>query len=632
MSVEFNSRSVWDQIWSKETEGGLESWRQYPDQFGRIRWLLKEATRETQPGQTPVIVDIGCGAGVLLSSLKADLCTQCPDARYVGVDISPVAVDHARNKGIEAQPLDVETATDLPRGDILLCTEFLEHATDDTVRKILAHSTGFAKSFFMVPNFCLGPEQEKQHLRKWSAKEFRNLLLEYHPSARVEVFYDQQLFRVHGHRGYLLGVCGYERSYRLSFTMPVKNEEQDVERVLASFRGAADEIVIGIDDTTTDRTEEIVNLYADKVFKFTWEKDFSKARNACIDCCTGDWIFMSEGHEHLHRGLQALLQLDEIPSFVNVLEVRREAQQNIWYFPWLFRRISTADGTSRIRFKNAVHNVLDGFDDDKESAKAHQISTWHERSLAKDFERTKQRQGMNKREFLRRIREENNIRDMYYLGVEYRDEICSRCHGHGTWKAGHPEDTALPCPDCAVETPSGELVSTGIRPIAWRQSIYWFENFLAAARPSPLRYQGRLSLAKMYVITKRWTDAKRTLIAATMDDVTRIEHWYMLGEICEGLGQLDLAMRFYEYSSLGINRPPVSAMFLDKAMYTFLPAQKLASVYAQLELYDEALSWAKRVSDLLPEWAPPEAHKECAENIRIIEELIHVPDQQEQQL
>jgi len=130
-----------------------------------------------------------------------------------------------------------------------------------------------------------------------------------------------------------------------------------------------------------------------------------------------------------------------------------------------------------------------------------------------------------------------------------------------------------------------------------------------------MRYQARLSLSGLYLKMGSLKQARRILIEATVDDPTRVEHWLRLGEIHEALGELPLALRFYEWSACAIGRPPHSNMFLDKAMYTYLPAQKLVSVYFNLGLLEEALYWAEKVPDLLPDWADPASVTDAQEKI-----------------
>ena len=77
-----------------------------------------------------------------------------------------------------------------------------------------------------------------------------------------------------------------------------KDEEATIERTLQSLRGVCGEVIAGVDDASTDRTESICHEYADQVVRFTWSDDFSAARNQVVDACTGDWIVHLDGHEH----------------------------------------------------------------------------------------------------------------------------------------------------------------------------------------------------------------------------------------------------------------------------------------------------------------------------------------------
>lgn len=69
------------------------------------------------------VSDLGCGDGGLLSLLKSRGFTAW------GYDVSPAAVEGARERGVDAELLDVVAG--VPRiGDIAVCTEMLEHLVD----------------------------------------------------------------------------------------------------------------------------------------------------------------------------------------------------------------------------------------------------------------------------------------------------------------------------------------------------------------------------------------------------------------------------------------------------------------------------------------------------------------------
>ena len=77
---------------------------------------------------------------------------------------------------------------------------------------------------------------------------------------------------------------------RVSLTMIVKNEQENLPRCLASVEGIFDEIIV-VDTGSTDRTREIALEFGAKVFDFAWIDDFAAARNECFSHATGDYVF-----------------------------------------------------------------------------------------------------------------------------------------------------------------------------------------------------------------------------------------------------------------------------------------------------------------------------------------------------
>jgi tetratricopeptide (TPR) repeat protein len=98
---------------------------------------------------------------------------------------------------------------------------------------------------------------------------------------------------------------------RVSACMIVRDEAHNLPRLLASLRGAYDELVV-LDTGSTDDTVAIAEAAGAKVGHFTWIQDFAAARNACLAMATGDWIFMVDADHELdvrsRRGLRRFLQ------------------------------------------------------------------------------------------------------------------------------------------------------------------------------------------------------------------------------------------------------------------------------------------------------------------------------------
>jgi glycosyltransferase involved in cell wall biosynthesis len=75
---------------------------------------------------------------------------------------------------------------------------------------------------------------------------------------------------------------------KVSLTMIVRNEEQNLSHCLESVRGLFDEIVV-VDTGSTDRTKEIAAGFGARVVDFVWIDDFAAARNVALEHATGDY-------------------------------------------------------------------------------------------------------------------------------------------------------------------------------------------------------------------------------------------------------------------------------------------------------------------------------------------------------
>ena len=84
----------------------------------------------------------------------------------------------------------------------------------------------------------------------------------------------------------------------ISLCIIVRNEENTIGCCLDSVKGIPDEIVI-VDTGSTDRTKEIVEKYADRIFDFTWIDDFAAARNLAFSQATMDYILWLDADDML---------------------------------------------------------------------------------------------------------------------------------------------------------------------------------------------------------------------------------------------------------------------------------------------------------------------------------------------
>ena len=78
-----------------------------------------------------------------------------------------------------------------------------------------------------------------------------------------------------------------------------RDETRFLPGLLESVHGVVDEIILGIDDRTTDGTAEVAGLYGARAFSFEWHDSFAEARNLTIDRARGDWILVLDPDERL---------------------------------------------------------------------------------------------------------------------------------------------------------------------------------------------------------------------------------------------------------------------------------------------------------------------------------------------
>lgn len=115
----------------------------------------------------------------------------------------------------------------------------------------------------------------------------------------------------------------------ISLCMIVKNEEKNIRRCLNSVKDVVDEIIIA-DTGSEDKTIDICNEFGAKVYNYTWQDDFSAARNFSIENATSTWILWMDADEELSvpnkSELTKMLDKNSVPLFVKITHLLDDEQ------------------------------------------------------------------------------------------------------------------------------------------------------------------------------------------------------------------------------------------------------------------------------------------------------------------
>ena len=176
---------------------------------------------------------------------------------------------------------------------------------------------------------------------------------------------------------------------KISYAIPVCNELKEIQRLLGflmSNKRNQDEIIVLYDTNNgTADVETFLDHYTKdnfnwfKLYKSSFNGHFAEWKNLLSSYCTGDYIFQIDADEILSlEGCQLIPQIIESNPQVEVYRVPRIntvkglTQEHIQKWRWQVNEkgwINFPDSqwriyknNSKIKWKNKVHEVLEGYD------------------------------------------------------------------------------------------------------------------------------------------------------------------------------------------------------------------------------------------------------------------------------
>ena len=150
---------------------------------------------------------------------------------------------------------------------------------------------------------------------------------------------------------------------KLSLCIVTLNSATYIEKLLQAGRSFADEIVVAVDSSSSDSTEEICRKYADKLFRVETGGFFSNVLPWLEKQCSGDWILYLDQDElpsaQLVKALPGLLSDREVTHYyfrrrwvIGDTQTRWIAQHS-WSPDWQQRLIRNI--RSLVRYPGRLH-------------------------------------------------------------------------------------------------------------------------------------------------------------------------------------------------------------------------------------------------------------------------------------
>jgi len=189
---------------------------------------------------------------------------------------------------------------------------------------------------------------------------------------------------------------------KISYAITVCNELEEIKRLISflhQHKRPEDEIVVLWDENGDFKVwEYVINIPELRHFRDYFNKNFAEWKNKLSLICKGDYIFQIDADEYPHEYLiESLPEILETNSQVEVYTVPRintvdgltqehiqqwrwHVNQNGWVnFPDYQWRIYK--NTPDIKWKNKVHEVLDGYKTMAQLPALEDLSLYHPKTI-----------------------------------------------------------------------------------------------------------------------------------------------------------------------------------------------------------------------------------------------------------
>ncbi len=391
---------------------------------------------------------------------------------------------------------------------------------------------------------------------------------------------------------------GAKKRFTVSLCMIVLDEAETLQRAIESVLPVVDEIVIGVDDRTSDDSETIAEGFPGKVLRFRWEDDFSAARNQMLSHCTGDWVLILDGHEVLRESCLPLFlkMLDALPEETEAVGFKLKMQAEDNNVSGLQLRLFR--NNRRIRYKGDVHNVIEC--DKEKTIGFADIVIDHLRPLHNRKSREKQRNELVPRKMEEALaKNPRDAKALYYLGI----------HAHERKDYHRAIEYYRRYLDCSEGGLTAEIAEDAEKNKGLQAGTFSAVSACSAVNPvlptDEERYKVIWHLGRALYRAGDEKSAREAFFQGIRERWDLPECYVALGDMALQQEKWDEAEH---YLKLACDRKqPLSGVFFSEDFYTWLPYHKLCEVYDKAGRYYEAILIGEK---LLAFENLPEKHRE----------------------
>ena len=306
----------------------------------RFDYVSEQIRKHLEAKGSGTIIDYGCAHGHYTISLAKLF----PDSKFIGVDIEQTnidkAIDWAKKDNINnvtfihGEHHNLNDKIDSGAADVIILAEVLEHlpCPDEVVDQMGTYLNDDGITIITTP---YGPWEAigykahypfRAHIWHFEREDLREMY-GMHPEFRMAVVPSGQT-PTGDPIGSFVCVFGkpktgslwpnFERKFKtmsprqtVSLCMIVKDAEADILRCLKSVEDHVNEVVIGLDRTTSDGTLKIITEWANNLkgspsvvvenIDSPLETGFDAARNKTIDLASGEWVLWMDSDEVMHH-------------------------------------------------------------------------------------------------------------------------------------------------------------------------------------------------------------------------------------------------------------------------------------------------------------------------------------------